>query len=399
MTDDRPGTSDVDALEAWRRYCRRLEALGERYFADDCSADPADRADALEHLAGQVLCWTGWSVFHADPRRPRFQRQNDPITAWGGPNAENVYRHARVDAGRRYVVRGRMHSCEDFMLAVRLGFMHEPRWGTVFQVAGSDLDIGRGDEFELFVGGDDPGTGRWVPLPDGAAMVTFREYYFDWAVDEPMAMTIECIDDDADEPGERLTPADVAVRLDAAATGIEHSVEYWIGYMNDHRAAGVDNEFAPPMSVAKGLEVARYAFCFWNLAEDEYLLVESDVPPARYWSFHCYDMGRYHLVDPLDRQSSLDHTQVAVDGDGRLRLVCSARDPGVANWLDTGGRPVGNLTLRWFWYEGDPAITTRVVTRDELDAVLPGDTARVDAAARREALALRRAHLGWRFRT
>ena len=171
MSDDPEVTAD-DALDAWRRYCRRLEALGERVFADDCPSAPEDRADALEHLAGQMLCWTGWSVFHADPRRPRFQRQNDPITAWGGPNAENVYRHARVDASRRYRVTGHMHSCEDFMLTVRLGFMHEPRWGTVFQVAGSDLGIGRGDAFELLVGGDDPGTGRWIPLPEGAAMVT-----------------------------------------------------------------------------------------------------------------------------------------------------------------------------------------------------------------------------------
>ena len=29
----------------------------------------ADRADAITHLAQQVMCWMGWSVFHADPRR------------------------------------------------------------------------------------------------------------------------------------------------------------------------------------------------------------------------------------------------------------------------------------------------------------------------------------------
>jgi hypothetical protein len=153
------------------------------------------------------------------------------------------------------------------------------------------------------------------------------------------------------------------------------------------------------MSVAKGLEVARYAFLFWDLDDDEYLVIESEVPPARYWSFHNYDMGIHHLVDPLDRQSSLDHTQVAVDDDGRIRLVCSARDPGVTNWLETGGRRVGLLTARWFWYEGDPTFTTQVVTLDRLESVLPASTARVDATARRVRQAQRRAHLGWRFRT
>ena len=60
----------------------------------------ADRADGVAHVVEQTLCWMGWSVFHADPRRPTFQRQNDLITQWGGPNADNVYRHARVEPGR-----------------------------------------------------------------------------------------------------------------------------------------------------------------------------------------------------------------------------------------------------------------------------------------------------------
>ena len=81
-------------------------------------------------------------MFHADPRRPSFQRQNDLITQWGGPNADNVYRHARVEPGRRYRIRGRMHSCEEFILAVRAGFMHLPTWGTLFEITATDLGIG-----------------------------------------------------------------------------------------------------------------------------------------------------------------------------------------------------------------------------------------------------------------
>ncbi len=166
------------ALDAWRDLCRRLELMGERVLSDDFP--PHERVALLEHLAGQAMCWTGWSVFHADAGRPAFQRQNDLVTPWGGPNADNVYRHARVDPGRSYRIRGRMHSCEDFLLTVRAGFMHEPRWGTIHEVSASDLGIRQGDTFELLVGGEStvgpPADGtspppRWVPLPDGAAMV------------------------------------------------------------------------------------------------------------------------------------------------------------------------------------------------------------------------------------
>lgn len=392
------GRDAAAALEAWRRYCRRLEELGERLFDDDFPSGAEERVGALEHLAGQVLCWTGWTVFHADPRRPRFQRQNDLVTPWGGPNADNVYRHARVDARRRYRIRGRMHACEDFMLAVRAGFMHEPKWGTLFQVAASDLGIGRGDEFELAVGGDDPG-GRWIPLPEDAVMVSFREYYWDWNADEPAALTIECLDDDVDAPTPRLDGATLAGRFDAAGVALGHSIEYWNTYLREHRAEGVANTFAPLLTFAKGLAVARYRECFWDLADDEVLLVETDVPPARYWGLQCYDLPTFDLVDPLDRCASLNHRQLVVDPDGRVRVVVAVEDPGVANWLDTGGRRHGLLTLRWFWSTGDPSPVTRVVRRAELPDAMPPDTARVSPAARRAAQAARRAHHGARFRT
>ena len=141
-----------DDLDAWAEATDRLASLGRRLGDDDYPGVEADRADGVAHVVEQALCWMGWSVFHADPRRPTFQRQNDLITQWGGPNADNVYRHARVEPGRRYRIRGRMHSCEEFILAVRAGFMHLPTWGTLLEVTASELGIGEGDEFDFEVG-------------------------------------------------------------------------------------------------------------------------------------------------------------------------------------------------------------------------------------------------------
>lgn len=383
---------------AWREWCIRLTELGDAVLAPPFPDGDADHADAVVHLAEQVLCWTGWSVFHADPRRPRFVRQNDLITQWGGPNADNVYRHTRVDPARRYRITGRMHSCEEFVLAIRCGFMHEPRWGTVHEVSATDLGIGRGDDFELILGGTEPGPGR-VPLPDGAVMASFREYYYDWAAAEPATMVVECLDDDVDPPAPRLTAPDVTERLARAADGVVHSVRNWNDYLIEHRGRGTDNVLAPPMTVAKGLDAARYAFCFWDLGPDEAVVIESTVPAARYWSIQAYELGTYELVDVTEHQSSLNHRQVHVDDDGRVRIVCSRRDPGVANWLDLGDRPTGLATLRWFWSDGDPAYSSRTVALADLGAVLPSETVRVDPPTRAATLAARRRHLAWRFRT
>ena len=378
----------------WDDLCGRLAALGGRLQTETFPGAPADRADGYAHLAEQVLCWTGWSLFHADPRRPAFQRQNDLITQWGGPNADNVYRHAPVEAGRRYRVRGHMHSCEEFILAVRAGFMHEPTWGTLHEVTATELAIGEGDAFDFVVG-----SGGQVDLPDGAATVSIREYYYDWRPLEPATFTIECIDDDVDVPAPRLDPDVAAARLTRAITGVEHSIEYWNTYMRERRAEAPANTFAPTLQVAKGLDAARYGFCFWDLAPDEALVISSDVPDARYWTFQLYELGWFELADTVERQVSLNHTQVALDPDGRMHIVLSHGDPGVPNWLDTGGRGAGLLTFRWFWPQGHPTPSTIVVPLASVGDHVPAGTPTIDRAARAAALRRRREHLAWRFRT
>jgi hypothetical protein len=387
-----------DPHEAWQRACERLAALGERILDDAFPADEADRVAGVAHLAEQAMCWVGWSVFHADPRRPAFQRQNDLITQWGGPNADNVYRHARVSPGRRYRITGRMHSCDEAILAVRAGFMHQPTWGTLHEVTLSDLGVGPGDAIDLTVG-----PGGDVPLPEGAATVSIREYYFGWRAEEPAVFTISCLDPDAGAPAPRLDGSVLAGRIDDAATAVEHSIEYWNEYLRDRRAEHPANAFAPPLRLAKGLGAARYGFCFWDLGPDEALVVDAEVPAARYWSFQLYQLGWFELVDLAERQSTLNHTQAGVDADGRVRVVVAHADPGVPNWLDTGGRAAGLLTLRWFWPSSSGAETltpaTRVVPVSEVRAALPPSTPRITPAERAETLDSRRTHLAWRFRT
>ena len=365
-------------LRAWRDLCRRLEAVGESLLAPSYPAEP----DGIAHLAEQVVCWLGWAVGHADARRPAFHRHNDLLSQWGGPNNDNAYRHARIDPSLRYRLRGHMHGCDDFILAVRAGFMHEPRHGTLVEVTGSDLGIGRGDEIDLLLGGDG------IALPDGAVMVSIREYYIDWQEEAPAIWTIECLDDQT--PAPPIDAHALAAQLADAATSVEHSLAYWRDYLLDARSRAAPNTFAPSQRVARGLPSARYAFCFWDLGPGEELVVDTDVPAARYWSFQLYTMGWFEPIDPAGRVTSRNHLQTRIGTDGRVQIVVAHSDPGVPNWLDTGGRREGLLTLRWFWPSGDEPPAPTATVRPHTPSAYP---------TREEELGIRRAHLAWRFRT
>lgn len=397
---DMPASSEPAELRAWRDLCRRLESLGEELLSPPFPSAEEDRVEGFAHLADQLLCWLSWSLEHSDPANPFFMRQNDLVTQWGGPNADNVYRHARIDPGRRYRIRGRMHGAQDFILALRAGFMHQQRWGTLAEYTASDLGIREGEEFEIILGarsGVQPGV-HVLPIPDGAVMASIREYYFDWQQQEPALFTIECLDES--DPPHRPTATQLVERFDEAASGVEHSMRYWNRYMIEERSARVDNSFAGTLKLDKGLAAARYDFCFWDLAADEALVIDTAVPLARYWSIQLYVPGWFEIVDPVTRITSRNHTQAQVlDGD-RIQLVLSPTDPGVANWLDTAGRSEGLCTLRWFWPEGDgePGPSARVVPLFDLDSVLDPAHRVVDPQQRAVELASRRAHLAWRFR-
>jgi len=374
-------------VAAWRDLCRRLEAVGDRLLQDDFPLDPADRAEGVAHLAEQLVCWLAWSISHNDPRSPAFQRQNDLVTKWGGPNVDNVYRHARIDASLRYRITGHMHACEEFILALRGGFMHMPTWGTLHEVTASELGIREGDAFEIELGGPDG-----IPIPTGAVMATVREYYWDWRAEEPATFTIECVDGPvAVRP--RQQPDAVAAALREAIDGVEQSIDYWNRYLIDVRAATPDNSFAPAMRLAKGLDAAAYAFCIYDLAPDEALVVESDYLDAPYWSLQLASMAWFESLDVVNRVMSLNHRQARRSDDGRLRVVVAHEDPGVPNWLDTEGRRTGLLTYRWFWSDVDPRPTTAVVRVDDIRSADVGGPERVAEIERR------RQHIAWRFRT
>jgi hypothetical protein len=392
-----PPSADV---QAWKRFCQRVEALGERILADDFPNEPADVSEGIAHLADQVSCWLGWALAHSDTTAPFFHRSNDLFTQWGGPNQDNVYHHARIDPARRYRIRGKMHGCEHFALTLRVGFMHMQEWGTKKAISSVDFGIGPGDDFEILLGGDGSESELeqgWTPIPDGVTTLSLREYYVDWQPTEPAVFTIECVDA-VDAPA-RIATAAVVEKLDHALEQVERSVLGWNEYLNEHRAAGTDNEFTMQGAVAKGLSDARYAFLFWDLAPGQALLIETDVPRARYWGLQLATLGWFEQVDPVHRITSINQHQAVSSGDGHVRFVLAHEDPGVPNWLDTGDHRCGLLTYRWFWPESDPSPTVRLLPLAELRSVLPADTPNVDAAARRAEIQERKAHLAWRFRT
>jgi hypothetical protein len=138
-----------------------------------------------------------------------------------------------------------------------------------------------------------------------------------------------------------------------------------------------------------------------RLADDEAMIITSNVAGAAYRGLVLHDIW-YRTIDYWKCQSSLNNAQMTPNEDGRYTMVVSHQDPGVANWLDTGGLPEVYALHRWqgLPVQGGseaPKIQSEVVKLDGLGARLPAGVKRVTPAEREQQLQRRRAAFQRRF--
>src|SRR5437764_526609 len=134
-----------------------------------------------------------WAVGYDTPTHPRFFRQNDLFFRWGGPNVDQVTRRATIDPAGTYRVSGSLGSCQDFIVTLKDGDMHESRYDIKAEAMGSELGFAPGADVVLDLGGRRR-NGAWLDIPDGTSMLNIREYYWDWTASAPATLVIERLD-------------------------------------------------------------------------------------------------------------------------------------------------------------------------------------------------------------
>src|SRR3546814_4290337 len=116
------------------------------------------------------------------------------------------------------------------------------------------------------------------------------------------------------------------------------------------------------------------------LGPDEALIVEAEVPTQCGYASLILTNDIYETTDWYNNQASLNNAQWRVDGDGILRVVVSAKDPGVPNWLDTSGYPSGEIQGRWTDCNAQPVPSVRKVAVADVRATLDRKSTRLNSS-------------------
>ena len=399
--DDGGAQQAMPSIESWNTFTDGLRDLAPHMLArlpESMRTDPQIRQE-VGRLMLEAIAATTIGAISADGDHPAFLPWLNVTLNIGQPNADTNYRMARITPGGSYRLRGERGSIR---IANVSQFAPRPAekngQSGIYTVSDHSLNALQVDEhgrYDVIISPVKPEgyTGDWWQLDPTTVTLMVRMVSSDWANERDPTLSIERLDVPATRP--RPSAADLEARLKAlpemaAQIGsllVDHVVILQEeGHVNKMKVFDVSE-------IGGNLTSQFYYEGAYDLKDDEAVILEAKVPDLCHYYSVILTNDIYETTDWYHNHSSLNDAQLRVDQDGILRVVVSAKDPGVPNWLDTSGYPRGAIQGRWTDCSAQPIPTVRKVGVSEVRKSLPPDTPVVTPEQRDRIIRDRRAAL------
>jgi hypothetical protein len=292
----------------------------------------ADLLEGLQYLAGCVAGCTHM-VFDYDRDHPILLSGTGPFTKMGLDNPDTLYFGCRVQPGHDYLVTGVRGSTTDLSFQL-LGGEY-----TNDNVPASQAAF---DDRELEITAD--GTFQWQVRPTSPGQLVIREVYGDWS-QRRGTVAVQRLDTAGTAPPP-LTRELIEKRYASAAKQLVNRVKTWLQFPQWFYLDIPVNTLVAPRLTPGGLATQYSSVGHFDLYPGQALVITVPVSDAPYLGFQLGSLW-YISLDYINHQTSLNAAQAQPDPDGKIRIVVSDENPGVANWVETLAHRRGFLQFRW----------------------------------------------------
>ncbi len=349
-------------------------------------------------------------------------------------NPDTIYRFMGVNAASSYVIRGQFTGDRpaDTTFSVLTGLSGN----TASVLSGHDLEVDSDGNFTITVSRDAaaPGQTNHIQLTNDSTLIATRNTLSDWGTEVPITLSIVRVGGPPNSlfsqlggfaipglgplvVGSPLLTALVslippladpppllrgAVAAVIMALGIQREATYMAVATTDPETGQQipPNVLKDPARNAEFLATQLQSAGYFQLADDEALVVTIDPGNAGYFVLpvtNDWTISR----DYWNQQTSLNNSQAIANSDGTYTLVISKTDPGVANWVSTGGLNQGTISMRFQDLDPGstdrPTVSSQLVSLDQLATAVPPGTVYYTEAQRGAQLATRKAGFDNRF--
>jgi hypothetical protein len=386
----------MNEIDGWNEFVDTLRDLPGQLLArlpPDMRNDPQVQQEVarlmLESLASSTIGSLGGSGDH-----PAFLPTIGQLLNVGQPNADTVYRLAQITPGGVYRIRGSKGSLRMVAISQSVAAKDNKPSPRVYDHDLNKVPTDANGRYEVLLSTERPQgyTGEWWQLQPETSGLLLRMVSSDWNKEVDPTISIERLDTPVQYA--RPTAAELEQRLRTLPAKTAFIAGLFVDHVEKLRQEGYVNRLKVlDVSQIGGLAGQFYYEGVYELNDDEALIIETRVPAQCLYRSIILTNQLYETTDWHNNHSSLNDSQAHPDSDGILRVVVSARDPAVPNWLDTAGYPKGVIQGRWTGCTEKPIPTMQKVALTAVRDLLPDDTPSVSQAQRQEIIRARRSAL------
>lgn len=391
--------SDVQLDQVWDQFCETLKGAKEILFRESTPLGAKDRAAGIRYLARNISLALDKECENADPLHPQLTHIMDWRRKQGGDNPDGLYLTAPVNGTDAYRLSGTRGSSQYFAITVTES--GSSPWGgkAIATLLDTTIQLEPDGRFEIIISPEPPAvpTKNWMKSTPTTHRLYIRQFFYDWEAQEPMEVRIERLGEAAPLPD--ISAASIAASLPKAAQWLNDITLYWTKCLEMWQKRPLEfcsfNQMVNnTLDATPGGEPL---LCYWNMAADEALIIRTMIPPqVHFWNCEIGNWW-FETMDYRYRLAGTNGHYAQLEANGESILVVSHDDPGVPNWLDASGYSGGYMCWRWIGTENGPLPRVERVKRADLFKHLPPSVRRIDAAGRREQLAIRGRGIAKRF--
>jgi hypothetical protein len=362
------------STEAFDELIAALQEIRDDYVLNaDRFTDDLDVVEGFRYVT-EVVSGASEFFMEGDPDHPRMASIASPARKLQGDNPDSIYHFARIQGDRSYRVFGIRGEESYISFTVHAAAVDGGFNGRVLaDINDSQFTFAPDGSYEIVFSAE-PHDGNWVKLDPDARMIIVRSYFLreHSAQNDPtvaVRIGIEALGDVPPPPA--LDDETFASRL---REGVAFLRQTTVGQPLPGTpspapfVAAEPNQVGTPWSFRNaGVDAAGavdifYSMGRWDLAPDEAVVMRGTIPASRFtnvmlWNRHMQTLEYRH------RRSSLNTEQIQWEPDGSYVIVISHTDPGVPNWLDTGGHRTGTIFWRYLLPDSEPEMAACEVVK------------------------------------
>jgi len=367
MSDNNDAIQQIMDGQSWDAFCDGLKEAGHKIVLGSGSPDnPLDRAEGWRYLTRLTRAALESFVETSDNTAPEFRRAAHETIKMGMDNPDNIYLAAPISGKYEYRITGKRGTVHYLGFGTQAGgYGKTGTLDTTGYLEAADMEINPDGSFEIIVSCEKPSSGNWLPMAANTKLVQVRQTRLDHANEIPADVKIQRID------GQNCPRAFKPVRMDNALKSAAFFTlatadlfKQWTESFKLHT-----NQL-PRFNPEKALQAGgdpniAYYHSYFDIADDEGLLIHLTPPECDFWNFQ---LGNYWL-ESLDYRYypvHLNKHTAQYEADGSVTILVSKTSPAelgktVKNWMNTCGHNQGTMCVRWIRAEAHPTPKTELI--------------------------------------